>query len=178
MPKEKNRKSILRLRLSVLLPLICLTLFSAEAQTKQKYRGKAKPKVAYHTPNRKAMAHLPAATTPVSNLTVVRSKAAFTFTNRWYDFGDVVQGQKISHTFGFRNTGKEPLIISNVQPTCGCTVTEWTRQPIVPGQQGQIAVTFDSKAAINEQNRTITVISNSMGGSERLYLKGNVLPKR
>lgn len=181
MPTKNNKPFPTRLPLLAALLLAALTLsFStAEAQqARKKHKGKTKPKPAYRKPVGKASAHRPAAAVPVSNLTVVRSQAAFTFANRWHDFGDIVQGQKITHTFTFRNTGREPLIISNVQPTCGCTVTEWTRQPVLPGQSGQITVTFDSKSAMNEQNKTVTVVSNAMAGSERLYLRGNVLPKR
>ncbi len=183
MPEKKNKPFPIRLQSFIFLSLTGLLLLSLPAdaqQAKKKYKGKAKPKTAYRSkkPAGKVAPHRPTVMVPVSNVTVVRSQAAFTFTNRWHDFGDIVQGQKITHTFTFRNTGKDPLIISNVQPTCGCTITEWTRQPIMPGQPGGVTVTFDSKEAMNGQSKTITVISNSSGGSERLYLRGNVLPKR
>ncbi|MDJ1484447.1 DUF1573 domain-containing protein [Cytophagaceae bacterium YF14B1] len=187
---QKNL-SILTLKtiLLILSGIVCI-VFSAEAQ-KSKYRGKAKPKskviysartsskyrskTAYRKPTRSS--HL-VSSVIVSNPTIVRSQAAFSFTSRWYDFGDVIQGEKVTHTFPFKNTGKDPLIISVVQPTCGCTVTEWTRTPIPPGQSGDITVTFDSKSSLNQQNKTITVVSNAATGNERLYIQGNVLPKR
>ena len=181
MPEKKNKPFPIRLQSFIFLSLTGLLLLSLSAEAQQarkKHKGKAKPKTAHRKPAGKVAPHRPAVMVPVSNLTVVRSQAAFTFTNRWHDFGDIVQGQKITHTFTFRNTGKDPLVISNVQPTCGCTVTEWTRQPIMPGQPGGVTVTFDSGEALNGQSKTITVISNSSGGSERLYLRGNVLPKR
>ncbi len=179
MLKKKNKPFLIRLQSFIFLSLTGLFLFSLPAEAQQarkKHKGRANLKTVYRKPARKVATHRPIV--PVSNPTVVRSQAAFTFTNRWHDFGDIVQGQKITHTFAFRNTGKDPLIISNVQPTCGCTVTEWTRQPIMPGQPGGVTVTFDSGEALNGQSKTITVISNSSGGSERLYLRGNVLPKR
>jgi hypothetical protein len=181
--------TILSLRSLVLTLLgVLLLTFSAEAQ-KSKPKPKPKGKVAYRgkTSSKyrsKTAYKKPVRTTHtvssimVSNPTVVRSQAAFSFTNRWHDFGDVVQGEKVVHTFTFKNTGKDPLIINAVQPTCGCTVTEWTRTPIPPGQNGEITVTFDSKAALNQQNKTVTVVSNASTGNERLYLRGNVLPKR
>ncbi len=173
----------LRIWVMVLASSILLT-FSAEAQTKPKPKAKPKGKVVNSKSRAKTASKKPVRSFPVvssimvSNPTVVRSQAAFAFTNRWFDFGDIVQGDKITHTFSFKNTGKDPLVISAVQPTCGCTVTEWDRKPIPPGQSGSISVTFDSKSALNQQSKTVTIVSNASTGNERLYLRGNVLPKR
>ena len=175
---------------ALVLLAVVTAVFSSEAQASPKPKSKRKvvarkktaaargrkPAVYRKTGYRAAPATVNAPTVP--NTTLPRSQAAFSFANRWHDFGDIVQGEKLTHTFAFRNTGKDPLIITAVQPTCGCTVTEWTRQPIQPGQSGEIAVTFDSKNALNQQIKTVTVISNAAVGSERLYLRGNVLPRR
>ena len=56
------------------------------------------------------------------------------------DFGDIVQGQKVEHTFVLTNTGKQPLIISNVAATCGCTVPSWPKEPVAPGKSAEIKV--------------------------------------
>jgi hypothetical protein len=182
------RFSFMRTLVLVLLA-VATAVFPSEAQASPKpkskkkvvargktaARGRKQP-VYRKTGYRAAPATVNAATVP--NTTLPRSQAAFSFANRWHDFGDIVQGEKVTHTFSFKNTGKDPLIVTAVQPTCGCTVTEWTRQPIQPGQSGEISVTFDSKNALNQQNKTVTVISNAAVGSERLYLRGNVLPKR
>lgn len=182
MPALRN---IGKTMLLLLLGLSCVC-FTAEAQQKKaKPKPKSKAKTVYRgkTAYRKKPAARPvmrpvAPAVAVSNPNVVRTQAAFTFTNRWHDFGDIVQGQKVTHTFTFRNTGKDPLVIYSVQPTCGCTVTEWSREPVPPGAGSTITVIFDSKSALNQQNKTVTILSNAVTGSERLYLKGNVLPKR
>jgi|GEM_PF-267928 len=176
---QKMKKNRLVKSLILILSAALWLSFSAEAQRKKvrpKPKGKISNKVAHKKPAFRPL-H-PVSSIMVSNPVVVRSQAAFTFTNRWYDFGDIVQGEKVTYTFSFKNTGKEPLIINTVQPTCGCTVTEWPHKPILPGQSGEIKVTFDSKSALNQQNKTITIISNALTGNERLYLRGNVLPKR
>src|SRR5210317_2099084 len=66
------------------------------------------------------------------------------FEEKSHDFGDLIQGDKVNHTFEFTNTGNQPLIISNVVTTCGCTATKWPKKPVAPGKSGQIKITFNS----------------------------------
>ncbi len=99
----------------------------------------------------------------------------FEFTQTSHDFGEINQGDKVSHTFKFSNKGQAPLVISRVQTTCGCTVPEWPKQPILPGQSGEIAATFDSKGKMGVQNKVITIHSNASEPVFRLTLKSNVL---
>ncbi|MEO1049831.1 MAG: DUF1573 domain-containing protein [Bacteroidota bacterium] len=101
-----------------------------------------------------------------------------TFEEESRDFGDIYQGDKIQHTYVFENTGDEPLILTNVQTTCGCTVPQWPRDPIAPGQQGKLEVVFNSSGKIGRQNKVITVISNAVNSTERITLITNVLPKK
>lgn len=61
-----------------------------------------------------------------------------------FDFGKIKKGDKVEHVYEVTNTGKNPLIISSVVPTCGCTVPEFTKDPIMPGQKGKITLKFDS----------------------------------
>lgn len=97
-----------------------------------------------------------------------------------YDFGDIVQGDKVEHTFKFRNTGTEQLIITNVQVTCGCTTPKgWARDPIAPGQSGEITVAFNSLGKFGKQNKVVTVVSNAAnqeGG--QISFSANVLEKK
>ena len=97
-----------------------------------------------------------------------------------YDFGDLVQGDKVEHIFKFRNTGKEPLIITNVQVTCGCTTPKgWARDPIAPGQSSEITVAFNSLGKFGKQNKVVTIISNAAnpeGG--QISFVANVLDKK
>lgn len=61
-----------------------------------------------------------------------------------FDFGKIKKGDAVEHVFEVTNTGKNPLVISNVQPTCGCTVPDFTKDPIAPGQKGKITLKFNS----------------------------------
>lgn len=95
-----------------------------------------------------------------------------------HDFGEIFQGDKVEHVFEFENTGNEPLIITNVQTTCGCTAPEWPRDPIAPGQSGKIKVVFNSTGKIGRQNKVITVVSNATSPLNRVTIVTNVLPKK
>jgi len=95
-----------------------------------------------------------------------------------HDFGDIFQGDKVEHVFEFENTGNEPLIITNVQTTCGCTAPEWPRDPVAPGQSGKIKVVFNSTGKMGRQNKVITVVSNATSPLNRVTIVTNVLPKK
>ena len=108
----------------------------------------------------------------------VKSKAKIEFTEKSRDFGDITQGDVVKHVFKFKNTGTEPLILSNVITSCGCTATEWPREPIAPGGTGEINATFNSKGKMGKQNKVITVVSNNAEGSARVSIIANVLPPK
>ena len=101
-----------------------------------------------------------------------------TFAENSKNFGDITQGDVIEHTFEFKNTGSQPLIISNVLVTCGCTATNWPRDPIGAGKSSEITVRFDSKGKNGAQNKIITVVSNAVNPREKVSIKSNVLPKK
>jgi hypothetical protein len=101
-----------------------------------------------------------------------------TFMESTHDFGDIEQGTKVSHVFEFENSGTEPLILSNVLTTCGCTATSWPREPIAPGKGGKIAVSFNSAGKMGKQNKVVTVVSNAVNAQERVKIITNVTPKK
>lgn len=101
-----------------------------------------------------------------------------TFTESTHDFGDIAQGTKVNYVFEFENTGTEPLVLSNVLTTCGCTATSWPREPIAPGEGGEIAVSFNSAGKMGKQNKVVTVVSNAVNSQERVKIIANVLPKK
>lgn len=111
---------------------------------------------------------------------VVQTKAAsgakITFEEKSHDFGDISQGDKVEYTFKFKNTGTEPLIISSVQTTCGCTATNWTKEPVAPGKTGEVAATFNSAGKMGQQNKVISVYSNA--GLETVSIVTNILPAK
>jgi hypothetical protein len=100
------------------------------------------------------------------------------FANSQHDFGEIRKGEKVLTSFYFKNTGTRPLVILQVQTSCGCTATHWSKEPIAPNATSEIAVTFDSAAGdklIGQQNKSLLVISNAVNKEVELYLKGNVV---
>ena len=97
-----------------------------------------------------------------------------TFEEVKYDFGSVVQGGIVDHTFKFKNTGTAPLIISNIGVSCGCTTPEWTKEPVMPGKSGTIAAHFNSTGKMGMQNKVLTIESNAAAGSTTVSLVGEV----
>src|SRR5687767_2144515 len=83
------------------------------------------------------------------------------FAEDMFDFGDMIQGAKSEHIFKFKNSGTEPLLISEVVTTCGCTGKSWSREPILPGKTGELVISFNSKGKEGRQNKKITILSNS-----------------
>ena len=109
---------------------------------------------------------------PVGPLTEI------TFAEDTYDFGEVPEGEKVVHTYKFKNTGKEPLVISNAKGSCGCTVPEWPREPIPVGGSGEIRVQFDSKGkgkvGGGSQSKKVTITANTDPANTFLTIKGIV----
>jgi len=91
-----------------------------------------------------------------------------------YDFGVIKEGEKVEHEFRFTNTGKSPLIISNVQASCGCTTPEYSKNPIPPGEEGMVKVVFNSAGQVGKQHKVVTVTSNSSSQNTLLHLRGEV----
>lgn len=102
------------------------------------------------------------------------SMAKFKWEATTFDFGKIEQGKPVSHDFTFTNTGTTPLVISNVRGSCGCTVTDYSRDPIAPGKTGMVKATFNA-AAIGAFNKSIRVTANVEGANETLYIKGEVV---
>ena len=94
-----------------------------------------------------------------------------------HDFGTVAEGQKVSYTYTVKNTGAAPLIIQNAQPSCGCTVPDWTKTPIPVGGTGFVKAEFDTHGKSGIQNKTITVASNSWPKTTVIKFKAMVTPK-
>ena len=91
-----------------------------------------------------------------------------------YNFGTIEQGDVVSHTFQFTNTGDEALIIQNAKGSCGCTVPKWPKDPILPGETGEIQVEFNSKGKKGNQNKKVTITANTNPAQTFIYLKGAV----
>ncbi len=96
------------------------------------------------------------------------------FAKTTHDYGTVTKGGDGTCEFVFKNTGVEPLILSNVQSSCGCTVPEWPREPILKGKSSSIKVKYDTNR-LGPINKTITVMSNGKVASIQLRIIGNVV---
>jgi len=90
-----------------------------------------------------------------------------------HDFGEIVQGTKAKYTFTFINKGNVPVTINNAQASCGCTVPNYSKEPVAPGGQGSVTAIFDSSGKSGNFAKNITVTTNL--GSSILYIKGNII---
>ncbi|HEY5393485.1 MAG TPA: DUF1573 domain-containing protein [Hanamia sp.] len=91
-----------------------------------------------------------------------------------YDFGKVVEGQKVEHNYRFKNTGNKALVVSAATASCGCTVPEKPEEPVKPGETGILKVVFNSAGRPGPAHKTITVVSNAYPGFPVLVLTGLV----
>lgn len=94
------------------------------------------------------------------------SAAQLKFDSDSYDFGDLPSGAKVDHYVRFTNTGKGPLIISKAVGSCGCTVPEWPKDPIAPGQTDSLKISYDAGQRSGKQSNTVTLTTNTVQGSE------------
>jgi len=102
------------------------------------------------------------------------SMAKFKWEATTHDFAKIEQGKPVTHEFAFTNAGTTPLVISNVKGSCGCTVTDYTKEPIAPGKTGMVKATFNA-AAVGAFNKSIRVTANVEGATETLFIKGEVV---
>ena len=97
------------------------------------------------------------------------------FNEQGHDFGVIAEGPAYQHTFKFKNTGKEPLVITNVNTPCGCTTPSFTKEPVMPGKTGEINVSYNSQGRIGVFNKTLSVQTNMGAGKDiALNIKGEV----
>lgn len=100
------------------------------------------------------------------------------FDDTKYNFGFIHQGDIVTHDFVFTNSGEEPIVISDAEVACECTKVDYPKQPVPKGAKGTIKVTFDSKSAMDRQERTVLVKSNAANSPVKLTFKCVVLKKK
>lgn len=101
------------------------------------------------------------------------NKAEFKFAEEKHDFGKVPQGKPVTTDFVYTNIGVEPLILTEVKPTCGCTIADYTKTPVKKGEKGSIKITYN--AAVEAPfNKTIVVTSNAKTPTKYLVIVGEV----
>lgn len=102
------------------------------------------------------------------------TKPILLFEEEVHDFGEQIEGPKYDYTFTFKNIGAEPLIIKTVKASCGCTTPQWPKEPVMPGEESEIKVIYNSKNRIGNFNKAITITSNAVEPTKRIYIKGKI----
>jgi len=98
------------------------------------------------------------------------------FEEEEHDFGTIVNGTPVETIFKYTNTGKSPLVVSNIKSSCGCTVPQdWNKEPLAPGQSAQFTVKFNGKGA-NQVTKTVTLTTNTEAGTETVKIKAFIEP--
>ncbi len=106
---------------------------------------------------------------------LVEKVTSIEFENELYEFGKITQGEKVEHSFVFKNTGEYPLLIGSARGSCGCTVPQWPTEPIAPGEKGKIDVVFDSNGKEGFKHVTVTISANTEPNVSVVALKGEIL---
>lgn len=94
------------------------------------------------------------------------------YSNEEHNFGTIPEGPSVSFDFEFKNTGKEPIVLSDVKASCGCTTPSWTKDPVLPGKMGKVTATYNTQGRPGNFVKTITVNSNV--GTKVLKISGMV----
>ena len=114
--------------------------------------------------------------TASEGMDVVNTSASIEMDHLEFDFGTIVAGKRITHSFSFINRGDAPLLLANVHAPCGCTVAkDWPKTPIEPGQGGEILVEFNSADRTGKQNKIVNIVTNSRPSMIELKLTGDVI---
>lgn len=90
-----------------------------------------------------------------------------------HDFGDLIKGKRVYHTFKFKNTGETPIVISNVRPSCGCTAPDWDTSPVLPDSTSSINIEFDARDE-GYFNKMIKVFFHGQRKGFKIYVEGYV----
>lgn len=102
---------------------------------------------------------------------------SISFTESEWDFGTINEGDRVEHVFNFTNTGTEPLVLEKCKGSCGCTVPQCPKEPIAPGESGEIKVAFNSKGKKNKQTKKVTITANTEPVNTVLTIRAQVTPE-
>ena len=161
----------------VLFSVMMLAAIVSFAQTSTKTTKKTTKKAT--VVNAAATTTTPATTvTPAAVTTTVTNAkvAAFKWEENNFNFGQIPVNVPVTHEFKFTNTGSIPLIVNNVAPACGCTVADYSKEPIAPGKTGYVKATYNA-ASLGAFHKSVTVHANIEGGMVTLTFEGEVIQK-
>lgn len=103
------------------------------------------------------------------------AQAVIKFDKTSHNFGTFMEDKPVTHVFTFKNEGDEPLIINQVFASCGCTATDFTKEPVQPGKTGKVTVTYNGKGRFpGKMRKPVTVRSNATVKTMRIYIEGNM----
>ncbi len=105
----------------------------------------------------------------------VGSAPIITFTEEEHDFGKIMQGEKVSYSFVFKNTGGSDLVISSAQASCGCTIPSYPKTAVKPGEQSKIDVVFDSEGKSGLVKKTITLVTNCNPSTKVITIASTII---
>ena len=173
----ENKQMIINGVFAIWLVLLTYTVFSANGDNDRLARAQAVANAPISTQT--AIKPTNTSTEPIKpEVALDPSKAAkIEFNETVFDFGTLEEGDQVTHLFKFKNTSENPLTITNARGSCGCTVPEWPKAPIAPGESGEIKVKFDSKGKKGNQSKTVTLQANTIPGNTVLTIKSNVIGK-
>ncbi|MGE4288015.1 MAG: DUF1573 domain-containing protein [Salinivirgaceae bacterium] len=118
----------------------------------------------------------------IASLGVVQAQQVgpnISWDNDTHDFGDIKEdGGKVTYNFSFTNTGNAPLVITQVRPSCGCTTSDYTKEPVMPGQKGFVSAVFNPMNRPHRFSKSISITTNSNPPTSTLRIVGNVIPKQ
>lgn len=115
-------------------------------------------------------------TTPEASTENVVASTTLSVDRMDHDFGDIQEAAgNVETTFTVTNSGSNPLLISEAKGSCGCTVPDYPRDPIQPGESREIAVSFDPKGKQGPQNKTVTIMANTEPATTVISLRSNII---
>jgi hypothetical protein len=176
---KKSKKNIIKMNVFknlfvALMAVLSISLIACQGDAADA-REKAREGLATETPQSTDPTATPTAANTVATEEVPTGPTtSIAFEQTDFDFGTVTDGEKVRHTYKFKNTGNEPLVISSAKGSCGCTVPKWPSEPIPPGGSGQIDVEFDSKGKPGKQTKRVTVTANTVPAQTLLNISGTV----
>ena len=108
-----------------------------------------------------------------NNPMIDQPKIAFETTE--FDFETVIQKEKVENVFYFKNTGNKNLLILDTESSCGCTVPYYSKAPIKPGESGEVKIVFDTDGKSGDQEKKVTIFTNTNTNKHYLIIKGHVI---
>ena len=161
----------------VLFALVLLVgLASCKSESDSDIRAQAKESLTNKTVVKPGSSGMMAAQTSEGNH-VTGAMTSIQFESKKHTFEPVESGEKVTATFKFTNTGNEPLLISDVKTSCGCTASDYPKEPVAPGETGEIEAVFDTSGKTGSQTKNVTVMTNTDPSSNVLIIEGLVEKK-